>query len=299
MSIKALAVAIGGLRRRVALAAAAAVIAVLGVPGVSSAASGPSCGNPNGTGSPCYVTAEYDAPNGYPTINSMAGLFTVPKSLNVTAPAYTIAQIALIWGYNDIELGWVVAPGIYGGSQVPHLFIYIRSPAEGNCQEGAVRPNGPASVPYCTSKKFGSNFYFQSLTSNNLADWAIHSPSAFFYVAYDSTNSYWYIQYQNQYIARVRASYWGGQFDAGDTAQWYGEVHTDGVPCTPMGNGVLGSHPGSATVSDMLWGNGVSPTMFAATAKLSSESYRQYWDSNRPTNQTFSSFRFGGPGYCT
>jgi hypothetical protein len=73
----------------------------------------------------------------------MGGTFTVPGQLAVKAPAYSIAQIALSFGADDIELGWIVAPGIYR-NQHPHLFVFFRSYG-GACEEGIPHQ----TTPYC------------------------------------------------------------------------------------------------------------------------------------------------------
>jgi hypothetical protein len=264
-------------------------------PGMSAAASGPSCGTPNDKAPYCYVLAEMSSPDNSSgaqiLITSMQGVFTVPKSLNVKAPAYTIAQIALTYGLDidTIELGWMVFPKGYPGSDkdVPHLFVAFRRfsfTGPGYCQVGG------------EENTCGSDF--ESLTSKNIADWPIAGPTAFFYVGYDSKLGYWYIQYQNHYIARMSENWWGGGYTGGDDAQWFGEVHTNGFPCTPMGNGLYGTAPKSASISDMEYGIG-GPTLLPASVRMDPPTYTQYWDSNRPTGQTFaSSFRFGGPGDC-
>lgn len=264
--------------------------------GVSSAASRPNCGTPTDGGPYCYVMATMNAPTGQ-TVNSVAGTFTVPQHLEVTAPAYTIAQIAItgpnsVHGVNSIELGWAVTGHNLG---VPHLFIYFRrlygDAAGDNCQVGLGK------------NTCASTGDFQSLTSQNLANLVVSAPSALFYMGYDSTLGYWYIQYQNHYIARMSEGWWSSvlsNFTGGNKAEWYGEVHTDGVSCTAMGNGVLGSSAvTAANVSGMEWGNGINP-MSPATATMSyNTKYSNYWNSDYPNDQTFtSSFSFGGPGDC-
>ena len=286
------------LRVRIWLVVFGAMVMALGIPGVSSAASQPSCGSPNDSPPYCYVTAEMSSPldssGAQIPITAVAGLFTVPSTLPVKAPAYTIAQLALSYGNgDDIELGWIVDPKATKGSDVPHLFIYFR------------RLVGITSLFTCQvglgENTCGSDF--QTLTSQNLANLAIHGPTAFFYVGYDSTLGYWYIQYQNQYIARMSAKWWGFDsgvfnFTGGDGVGWWGEVHTNGVPCTPMGNGYYGTSSKSASISDMEYGIG-GPTLVPATALMDPPTYAQYWDSNQPSSKTFtSSFHFGGPGDC-
>jgi Peptidase A4 family/Neprosin len=227
-------------------------------------------------------------------ITSMAGLFTVPKSLRVTAPAYTLAQIGLIGsnGDNTIELGWIIDPASNHGSDVPRLFIFFRRiglSLHVTCQVG----DGTNSC--------GSNF--QSLTSHNLTDLPVSGPTAFFYVGYDSALGYWYIQYQDQYIARMSENWWTSirdNFTTGHSAGWWGEVHPNGVPCTPMGNGILGTKPGSASITYMEYGIG-GPTLLNATPKVDSTPNPQYWDSSPAPGGTVhanSAFHYGGPGHC-
>jgi hypothetical protein len=289
--------------------AIATTIAVLGVPGESSAASGPVCGNATGTVSHCLVEAQQPSYNGQPIITAMAGIFTVPKQLAVKAPAYSIGQIAL-WGgstgANDIELGWIVDPAEYHGSKVPHLFVFFRRSEYGLgqgpvCQEGLVVGS---ENPLCPSSDY------VKLSSKYSAGMPLQGPSALFYVGYDSTDNYWYIQYQDQYIAKMSAKWWTdcgilsqcSTFEGGDDADWYGEVYTPsntgGYACTPMGNGKYGSGAGSATVADMEYGTG-GPTLVTATPLMLPPTYPQYWNTNRTADQDFSSsFSFGGPGDC-
>ena len=293
--------AIRGLARRVALAAIGATIAVLGVPGVSSAASAPSCGNASDSAPHCHVEADLGAPGGIPSFTSMAGLFSAPVKLAVKAPAYSIAQIALGFGGTDIELGWIVDPGAYK-DQRPHLFVYFRRIVPS--QYSLIIPNFCSVGIPGENSQCPSNDYEQ-LSSKYSAGMAIGGTPAFFYVGFDATNDFWYIQYQNQYIARMSESWWTcgsacpDSFKAGDDASWFGEVYTpsSSYSCTPMGNGHYGSQANSASVSDMLYGNG-GPTLLAASPTLD-ETHPGYWDSNRAYGETFtSSFQFGGPGDC-
>jgi Neprosin len=298
-----------GFKLRMTVTAIGSVIAALGVPGISFAASGPVCGNAADTAPHCLVEAQQPSSNGQSIITSMAGLFTVPKRLNVRSPAYSIGQMAL-WGgssgSNDIELGWIVDPTIYHGSKVPHLFVFFRRSLYGfgekpACEEGL---KGTKKVPVCPLSDY------IELTTKYFAGMALGGgpSSQFFYVGYDSTDNYWYIQYQDKYIAKMSEDWWTncgssalcGSFKAGDNALWYGEVYTPNqkYSCTPMGNGKYGSGSGSATVSDMEYGTG-GPTLVTASPLMLPPKYPKYWNTNRASDQDFSSsFRFGGPGDC-
>jgi hypothetical protein len=298
MGIKTLAIAITRLRRPAALAVAGAVIAVLGMPVVSAAASAPYpvCGGIPDNLHHCYVEAVFSYPGGNPDITSMAGEFTAPRTLKVPKDgAYSIAQIALEWGYGDIELGWIVDPKIYG-DQSPHLFAFFRY-LGGACEEGIPHQ----TTPLCPLNNDG----YVPLKSTYHAGMAIGGTPAFFYVGFDSQDNFWYIQYQDQYFAKMNSYWWYEQqklaFAGGDTAFWFGEVYTPSASdaCTAMGNGVLGSDPGSATITDMLYGTG-GPTLLPASPIMDAPTWPQYWDSSRATDTTFSSsFSFGGPGDCT
>jgi Neprosin len=294
-----------GLRFCIPAVVMGTIIALAGVPEVASAASGPVCGNAADTAAHCYVEAQQASSNGQPDIISMAGVFTVPKKLAVKAPAYSIAQITLGYYPVDVELGWIVAPGEYHGSTAPHLFVYFRralgSPTH-QCEEGL-----PATslVPRCPSNDY------VKLSSEYSAGMTLSGPSAFFYVAYDKSYKSWYIQYQNQYIAKMSENWWTvcgaplgicSNFEGTDNIFWYGEVYTPSdsgsYPCTPMGNGKYGSNSNSASVSDMEYGEGGAP-LAPARALMLVPTYKKYWNTNRAAGQTFSSsFNFGGPGDC-
>ena len=297
-----------GLKFRLTIAATAAAAAVAGTPGTSSAAAGPVCGNAADTVAHCLVQAQQPSGNGQEIITAMAGVFTVPKKLSVKSPAYSIGQIAL-WGgstgSNDIELGWIVDPAEYHGSTAPHLFVFFRRSLYGlgqgpACQEGLV---AGSKNPLCPSSDY------VKLSSKYSAGMVIPGPSSrLFYVGYDSADSSWYIQYEDQYIARMSENWWTdcgvlsqcGNFEAGDNAFWYGEVYTpsSSYACTPMGNGTYGSETGSATVSDMEYGTG-GPTLVTATPLMLPPTYPQYWNTNRASDQDFSSsFSYGDPGDC-
>lgn len=140
----------------------------------------------------------------------------------------------------------------------------------------------------------------------------LSGPSALFYVAYDTSDKYWYIQYQNQYIAKMSENWWTvcgtllnincRAFEGTDNILWFGEVYTPSdsgsYPCTPMGNGNYGSGANSASVSDMGYGEGGAPIAPARPLMLV-PTYQKYWNTNRAAGQTFrSSFNFGGPGNC-
>ena len=283
--------------------AAGAVIAVPGPQGVSSAASGPSCGNVADTAPHCYVEADVGNPHSYPVVTSVAGRFTAPKQLAVKSPAYSRAQIAL-HGNGDIELGWLVDPAHQHGSEVPHLFVSFSrdvpqnlSPLNDYCQEGL--NSGPECPP-------GD---YLKLSSKYSAGMAIGGTPALFSVGFDTRDKFWYLQYQNQYIAKMAGSWWRCgvecefEFDRGS---WSGEVYTPSSSsiyrCTPMGNGNYGSGRNAASVSDMEFrygGSILDPAEPAAQVTLMGPDYPQYWDSDRTPGgygEYFSSsFSFGGP----
>jgi hypothetical protein len=283
----------GGLCRSSALVMIAAMIMTLETPGVSSVASPPACGNANATSDHCYVGAAFDDAGGH--ITSMTGLFTTPKKLAVKSPAYSIAQIALESPSADIELGWIVSPSNYH-NQSPHLFVFFRGGInEHYCEDGIP---GDAYAPPCP---LSDSAGYVNLPSKYFPGMNIGGTSSFFYVGYDSQDNFWYIQYQNQYIGKMSGLWWGRSlsgfnFTGGELAAWYGEVAYPNASyaCTPMGNGIYGSHKNSATISDMLYGTGNG--FSAAPVQLSRMDYPGYWDSNMKLNQRFSSsFSFGGP----
>jgi hypothetical protein len=129
-----------------------------------------------------------------------------------------------------------------------------------------------------------------------------------FHIGYHADNNAWWIQYKDKWLGYIDATYWSPELKGATGAEWYGEVgsSTSQYPCTEMGNGKLGSEPGSAEIRDMFYevfdAKGKSVARRAAAKILPHDRPPAgivVWDSKPAENTTgVSQFSYGGPGFC-
>ncbi len=208
----------------------------------------------------------------------VSGTFSVPNpqpSLS-TNGVHSLAELALIQPGTktiSVELGWTVDKSFNKGQL--SLFAYGFATTE--WVSGYIpiawpnpQPTVNLKIAYSSSKSGASgwSFYVNGKLSGGLAEtfWTEH----------------------------------GVSFTAGRAA-WWGEVDSSTNPaCSKMGNGILGSKSGSATISSVQQDN--SPvTLSQGSFNLS---YPTNFYSNPPPYYDYkllspSSFSYGGPGGCT
>jgi hypothetical protein len=280
---------------------------LLAAPGVSRAATStltkpPTCGGQASNPHHCFVAAEENW--GAPMVTALGASFTEPGKLSgvkSNGNSYSITQFWLEsqtqFYQKVIEYGWIVDPAVYH-DHLPHLFIDLRFAGVNGviirpCFIGIPGNNpcpGSAYVPLSAK-------YHPGMAVGG----ALHHSSGFYYIGY--YQGWWWVQYQDQWMGRINSNWWSlptpianvpTGFGAANYAAWWGEVASDNNPCTPMGNGIYGSRAGAAKISNMVYGT--SAGAFPAKANIAVLTNGQYWTTNiKSVDQTFSSFRYGGP----
>jgi Neprosin len=167
-----------------------------------------------------------------------------------------------------VEVGWRVAPS-FNGDALPRLFVYHWVDGQATCYDGCgfvqvskrVRPGMPVEI-------------------GKAAQYAIrHGREG------------WWVSYRGHRIGYFPDALWNGRFVRAGLFQAFGEVATaPGIPCTDMGNGILGTTRGSARIDGfrLLGSRQRSLLTLFQTESL-------YYDGRQ---QRRTAFRFGGPGGC-
>lgn len=286
-------------RRGIGFAALGALVLILSVPTVASAQqsaaaiSPPKCGG----ATHCYVTAQQSWST--PTAHGMGGYFTEPDVMpGVQDGDYSIGQLALISitknSQKAIEFGWIVAPGLYH-DHYPHLFITLRdNPANGTCVLGIPNQIDPCPagtyIPFSDVHQPGTAVGFPIGHGN--------ATPVLYHVGYFAPDNSWWIQYDKAWIGKIPGTHWTSTFAKANYAQWFGEIaFAPGHNCTPMGDDIYGTLPGSASVTGMFYEQvvGGQSKLYPASAHLSTVSDFRYWWSDKAGKKTFNSFHYGGP----
>lgn len=148
---------------------------------------------------------------------------------------------------NGVEVGWIVALGVYGNSE-PHLFVFPMKDGKQNTE------------CYITPKKCGwvdkgvRHHIGETLQPSS----GVEKP---FMILLRSDGNWW-VNYDNEWVGYFAGTYWGGSFVNGNRLDWYGEVQANkdyGPLCTAMGNGKHGNQAGSAAVGGMGYWTWYSP----------------------------------------
>lgn len=188
---------------------------------------------------------------------------------------HSLAELAVgDYNYNYVEVGWVVDRGLNGDS-LPHLFVFHWvNQVPSNCYNGCGFVTLPGSYSVGQALKVG--------------------PKGLFSIKY--TNNEWLVSYDNQRIGYFPESIWSGNFTSSDTVQAFGEVASDSStkPETQMGNGILGTKPGSAILSNLTL---LNPTSASTLAYNSLGPPKYGFGGNVASCQSSCSMTFGGPGY--
>jgi Neprosin len=214
-----------------------------GMPAVAGV--GPSAGRVGARASPAdsgvsysYVPA-YDAA----TATGAEGSYLVADPTVSATDYHSLSELAVESsdGQQIVEVGWTVDPGQFGDT-LPHLFVFHWVNGTPGCYDGC------GFVSSSTAVTAG-----MSLTPGDTHDFEI-----------DYTDDNWNIYDDGTLVGYFPGSLWSGSFTSLGLTQWFGEVAAgDPVPCTQMGNGMLGSAAAADTISAMslIGGPAVSITL--------------------------------------
>lgn len=188
---------------------------------------------------------------------------------------HSLAELAVesADGKQIVEIGWTVDPGVNSDSS-PHLFVYHWVNGQSTCYNGCG---------------------FISTSKADHAGGAVKVGVGGTY-AIQYKNNQWQLIYNGVQIGYFPGYIWNGLFDHFGLVQVFGEVASSSqTPQAQMGNGVLGTSPGSAVIRNLtLTGasttNTLSYNAIGAPAKYNVGAYDARCI-------TACGMNFGGPGY--
>ncbi len=175
-------------------------------------------------------------------------------------------------GQQIVEIGWIVAKDVNGDS-LPHLFIFHWIDGNPTCY------NGCGFVSTSKTIKPGMTLPVSK------------TPLGF---AMTFHNGGWWLYAGGTPFGYFPGRLWKNSFTQLGLVQWFGEVAASSMsPKTQMGDGILGTDPGSARIASMKVGNLYSGKNVPATAAINAVTNPAYYDVGafQPSH-----FRFGGPG---
>ena len=184
-------------------------------------------------------------------------------------------------GNQIVEIGWTVDRGVNGDAK-PHLFVFSWVNRIPNCY------NGCGFVQYSNTFRPG-----QVVAGNGV--------SYLYAIEYYQGN--WWVYSQNQWLGYFPESIWSSKhvtFTQVGLVQWFGEVSSEGGIKTQMGDGIFGTKPGSATITNAAL---ITTPTTAKAANLSITdtnptcyNHRSITTTPAPPPSTNNSFAYGGPG---
>ncbi|HEY0688436.1 MAG TPA: neprosin family prolyl endopeptidase [Kribbella sp.] len=153
--------------------------------------------------------------------------------------------------YNGVEVGWVVAPGVYRTKDPdkPHLFAFPVKAGKQSYGEDSC---------WVTPTKCG--WTLEPGAKHELNETLKASRSGHtFKIVYDEPTGNWKVWFDG-WIGHFEGKYWSDAkgFTSGDRVSWYGEVEHMKFPpparpgaCIQLGNGTFGDRDGSAEIELM------------------------------------------------
>lgn len=197
--------------------------------------------------------------------------FTQAQPVIGSGDFHSITELAVApqSGYDYIEVGWTVDPMINGDNQ-PHLFVFHWIDNNPTCYNG------------CGFVATGQVTAGSPITPSGSGSFAIQLKG-----------NKWQISYNGKQIGYFPTKLWTKPFKKVNVVQVFGEVaaSTTGPPKTQMGNGILGSASGAASISNFaLIGTKIPPSMGSNTYVVGNTNF---YNSGNPTT---SGFNYGGPG---
>lgn len=244
-----------------------------------------------------YVGAKQNLSSA-PKIGAYAYMNQYAPSLE-DASDHSLAEIAVVnnLGNNkiqSIEVGWIVAPDMFGGDPLPHLFVFTTN---GTQQQNGCWITSPSSLAA------GCAWHQSSTKPGHAPGDSVNITSTLQGYGILYTGGNWWINYQNDWIGYIPGSLWGGTFTSFRTALWYGEVEyiypdsTQPDRCDQMGSGAFGSRSGSAEIWTMgLWDSQFHTITAAASQFITAPN--AYNMGSTTAGRPISQFSYGGPGNC-
>lgn len=213
------------------------------------------------------------------------GTFSVHKPHVNTNDDHSLAEIVVATKTgtnteNAVEAGWVVSPSLFAGSTDPHLFVLATNGTQNQFCWGL-----RARFFNCHWHEVSSRY-----RPNTLQTVAPGSNGTFRIERRNDGN--WWVGYNGVWMGYYDAGFWNNRFQGFQTAQWYGEVQTFSDAhgdCTQMGNGLYGTQPGAAHISNM----GIIHPRGRYTRSIFVSDPGLYNTGSRPNPNNFT---YGGPG---
>jgi hypothetical protein len=260
------------------------------------------CGQ-DGSETHCYVSADQTFTD-RPKITGLAANVT-EHQLSVIPGSKSITQVTL--GNRglgvDLEYGWLVHPSVFHDHN-PHLFIALRHGIGQRCVLAGplyaqADPQHACPASAWTALQGTSPQPGDAVCGTATAG-ACGQPKLYWIGLF---NGAWWIQYGDHYIGSVpEPGWWGVDFATGDVQTWQGEVIFDltkgQTACVPMGSGKFGTGPGSASITNMVWGEGSGLNRTEAVPGASNSNFWNFGQEDRLSEVSVWGFHFGGPGAC-
>jgi hypothetical protein len=177
---------------------------------------------------------------------------------------------------NIIEIGWRVDPSdpTFAGDQTPRLFVFHWIDGVPQCYDN--ENGGCGFTPYGSSGITPG----MALASGTTQQFEI-----------DYSGGDWWYGLNGTWFGYLRGTLWNNTFTKAELVQMFGEVaSTKSIPCSNMGNGYLGSSPGSVAVTNVGFFNSTDTVNLAPYNPDDPTLY----DSQVTTS--YNSFRYGGSG---
>jgi Neprosin len=203
--------------------------------------------------------------------------------------AQSLARIAAVSadGTRAIEVGWLIAPWLYGDSQ-PHLYVATRF----------YDPYYDIFV-YCY---FGfHDCPWMQVSATHAPGMKLASETTYTFKLFDASG-YWRVWLNSEVIGWIPAEDVG--FTSMGRAEWYGEVDygLDAGPtpewtCADMGNGLYGTQPGAARMGWLFVQKWDSTWSFATPTSDATNPWIYSVSVDGPSLAGYS-FGYGGPGVC-
>lgn len=249
----------------------------------------PAVATPTATGTGCTFRAA--DPNDPTSVNSYycrAGVYQyltgadgaymstlVQSPWVATGDYHSLAELAVLSKDSQqyVEIGWRVSPTEYK-DQTPRLFVSHWVNNHFICYSNATHSCGFIST--------------SSAVKPEMTLSATTTPVQF---EIDYSGGNWWFGYNNTWFGYLPGSLWTSPtFTRAEQVQMYGEVaSTKAIPCTNMGNGYLGTSPGSVGVNGIGYFNSTDTPVLTAL----SDDATLY---NSQVTTTSDSFRYGGSG---
>jgi hypothetical protein len=186
-----------------------------------------------------FGTCYFYAAAAYAKVEDGAGMVTMverPYYDDSGGEGHSLDEVSVLdqtTGTNNVvELGWLVDSQMNGDSN-PHLFIFHWIKGVGTCYNA------------CGWQQLSSTYY-PGMSLKSFVGKTI-------FIGYEHTNGGWWAWMNGQWMGYFPDSVWSSAYTKAALYQWFGEVASkNGVPPkTAMGDGLLPTNSGAATMTDL------------------------------------------------